>query len=335
MINLHYPQSKYISEKTRQLWKKMVENYCFQDSVIEKTVQNYSSTVNILCDYHKKDFTSITEEDAKEFLQYLDQRVAGTVKGERTLSVATAFTYKKNLRSVGNYFEDLLEGYKNPFKKGIVKTAQIKEHEWENRRVFRREQVKKEDIERLLASVKSQEASQYYFILCMLAFLGVSSYDICTMKTKQIECKEGQLRLHFVRRKMLAKTRNAGQSEEKSVQEHEEWVYTLPEMVDREFKEYCRKYFVWIFDNQGRLLAFPNEKRKKGLALNAVGWSEGEAYDYVFYNRNRNPVNFKTISSILKKHKEKLEIVYPLTTKELSGSLYLKQYVTEIKRERD
>lgn len=44
--------------------------------------------------------------------------------------------------------------------------------------------------------------------------------------------------------------------------------------------------------------------------------------DFVFYNRNRNPVNFKTISSVLKKHKELLKIPYPLTTKELCGSLY-------------
>lgn len=327
MSDLHYPQSTYISEKTRQLWKEMVKNYCFQDTVIEKTVQNYSSTVNILCDYHKKDFISITEEEAKKFLQYLDQRVAGTVTGERTLSVATAFTYKKNLRSVGNYFEQLLEGYRNPFKKGIVKTAQMKEHEWEKRSALRKEQVKKEDIERLLASVKNQEAEQYYFILCMLAFLGVASYDICTMKTKQIECKDGQLYLHFIRRKMLAKTRNTSRAEENSAQEYEEWVYTLPEMAGKEFREYCNKYFMWIPDNHGRLLAFPNERRRKELALDAA--------DYVFYNRNRNPVNFKTISSILKKHKEQLEIMYPLTTKELSGSLYLKEYVAEINRKQD
>ncbi|MCM1180820.1 MAG: phage integrase N-terminal SAM-like domain-containing protein [Clostridium sp.] len=335
MRDLHYPQSEYISDKTRQLWEEMVNNYCFQDTVIEKTVQNYSSTVNILCDYHKKDFICITEEEAQEFLQYLDLRVAGKVNGERTLSVATAFTYKKNLRSVGNYFEQLLEGYRNPFKKGIVKTAQIKEHEWENRSAVRREQVRKEDVGQLLISVKDHEAPQYYFILCMLVFLGVASYDICTMKTKQIEYKEGQLYLHFVRRKMLAKTRNTGRTEERAELGYEEWVYTLPEKIDREFKEYCDKYFVWLPDNHGSLFAFPSEGRKKGLAPYAEEESNEEAYDYVFYNRNRNPVNFKTISSVLKKHKEKLEIAYPLTTKELSGSLYRKQYVAEIKREQD
>lgn len=314
MVDLHYPRSRYISENTRRLWKKMVETYCFHDNVIEKTVQNYSSTVNILCDYHKKDFTAITEKEADEFLQYLDRRVEGMIKDEKRLSVTTAFTYKKNLRSVGNYFELLLDGYKNPFKGKAVKTEQIKVQEQLCQRIQRREQVKKEDIEQLLISVKEDEAAQYYFILCMLAFFGLTSYDICTMKTNQIEYVSGQIRLHFIHRKMVPKTRIVNQPEQ-SKEEQEKEIYIFPKEINKEFCEYCEQHFLWQKDRRGKMLAIPR------ISV------PSEQDNYVFYNRNHNPVNFKTISSVLKKHREKLKITYPLTTKEVSGSLISKQYM--------
>ena len=51
---------------------KMFEK-AFRDSVIEKTVQNYGSTVSLICDYCRKDFLELDEEDADAFFIYLER----------------------------------------------------------------------------------------------------------------------------------------------------------------------------------------------------------------------------------------------------------------------
>ena len=306
MKDLHYPQSQYISKETRRLWEKMVKTYYFQDSAIEKTVQNYSSTVNILCDYWKKDFLAITDEEATLFIEYLDRRVTGQEKNH--LSASTAFTYKKNLRSVGNYFEKLQQEalgekntYHNPFRGKVVKNEEVRAEEAKFKRQRMKDQVKESDVRELLKQVKAEEAPQYYFILSMIACFAVSSYDICNMKKDQIQLKENEQKVEFIfyAQKMMPKTKDDKQEKESKPVEVWKRILSFDEEVNAEF------------------IAFYQKEQKKQKEKNR---------EYVFYNRNGNVVNFKTISSVLKKHKDKLNIPYTLTTKELSGSLCSKEY---------
>lgn len=309
MENLHYPQSQYVSDKTKKLWERMVHTYYFKDSAIEKTVQNYSSTVNILCDYWKKDFMDITDKEAVEFVEYLDVRVANT--GQDHLSASTAFTYKKNLRSVGNYFEKLLEkelgekcGYINPFRGKAVKNEAVKAREHLFMRGRLKEQVRKEDVLELLQQVKEQEAPQYYIILCMIACFGVSSFDICNMRPEQVYFVEGEAKVQFTFywKKRMPKTRDDAQDNRLDDTKTEELIFAFDDE-----KMVCFMEF-WQMEHLQKMQ---------------------QTREYVFYNRNSNPVNFKTISSVLKKHKDKLNISYSLTTKELSGILFSDQYLID------
>ena len=96
----------------------------------------------------------------------------------------------------------------------------------------------------------------------------------------------------------------------------------MPKTKDDKQEKESKPVEVWkrilSFDEEvnAEFIAFYQKEQKKQKEKNR---------EYVFYNRNGNVVNFKTISSVLKKHKDKLNIPYTLTTKELSGSLYSKE----------
>lgn len=296
--------SSYISEQTVQCWNEMQKEFGFRDSVIEKTVQNYGSTVSLICDYCRKDFLELNEEDADAFFTYLEQRIADP---DNKLSPQTVHTYKKNLNSVGEHFEAILRGresgggYCNPFRHKIRKTAAVKEAERENKRMQRQFRVEEKDVISLLQSVKEQENIQYYFILCMIVFCGIESCEICSMRPGQLFLEENdvpKLHIYTVEKNNLPKTKplrdvkmTLSGSRTEADPGEVRIDHVLPEPYNTEFVRYYRE----------------NERTL-------------QEREFLFYNRNHNPVNFKTISSVIKKHKELLKIPYPLTTKELCGS---------------
>ena len=318
--------SSYISEQTVQCWNEMQKEFGFRDSVIEKTVQNYGSTVSLICDYCRKDFLELDEEDADAFFIYLEQRIADP---DNKLSPQTVHTYKKNLNSVGEHFEAMLRGresgggYSNPFRHKIKKTAAVKEAERENKRMQRQFRVEEKDVIRLLQSVKEQENIQYYFILCMIVFCGIESVEICSMRPGQLCLEENdvpKLHIYTVEKNNLPKTKplrdmemtsSGGRAEDVAGAEcgsldiHPAAPGSRTETVlgevriDHVLPEPYHKEFVRYYRENERML---------------------QEREFLFYNRNHNPVNFKTISSVIKKHKELLKIPYPLTTKELCGS---------------
>lgn len=307
--------SPYISGKTEECWRKILEEFDFKNNAIETTVQNYGSTISLICNYFKKDFLDITSEDAEVYFAYLDERI--TLEKNR-LSPRTVHTYKKNLNSVGKHFEEILRkpdgtsGFINPFHKKIGKTIAVKNAEKEFKRQKLKYQVVPEDVLRLLQSVKEKENIQYYFILCMIAFCGIESHAICEMRPEQIVIDMVDNRLvagiRIPVKKMEPKT--------KPLEKKSEKMESNVKMESKETVQSNTKINYEIFT----LPPGYQEEWQEYLLLNLKQIQERE---FVFYNRNHNPVTFKTISSVLKKHKELMNISYPLTTKELCGSVVL------------
>ena len=340
--------SEYISKQTEKYFEKMQKEYAFENSAIETTVQNYASTMNLICSFCKKDFLELTGEDAEHYFHYLEQRI---MDRDAPLSPRTVHTYKKNLNSVGEHFEVMQafrkdgQSFQNPFSGKITKTEAVKQAEREYKLLQQRESVRPEDVLRLLESVKEDNIS-YYLILCMIAFCGVESHAVCEMRPAQLyllATTPPSLAFFVPVRKMAPKTKSVRNSRidgsgkpdipvkgdakdaaQNAVQngsgfrndQGKDWMQGISgelsyEKITAVFEEhgYRCSLLPGVFDQE--FASFYIE-HKEELALR----------DFVFYNRNRNPVNFKTISSVLKKHKEILKIPYPLTTKELCGSLY-------------
>lgn len=334
--------SAYISEWTEKYFEAMQKEYAFENSAIETTVQNYASTMNLVCTFCKKDFLELTGEDAEHYFHYLEQRITD---GEAPLSPRTVHTYKKNLNSVGEHFETMRafrkdgRSFQNPFSGKITKTEAVKQAEREYKLLQQRESVRPEDVLRLLESVKEDNIS-YYFILCMIAFCGVESHAVCEMRPAQLylrAIKPPSLVFFTPVRKMAPKTkllrgsRIDGKPElpvkrdvkdtvqDRSIfrgEQENDWMQDI-------FGKTSYEKITAVFEDHGyRCSSLPGAYDREFASFYIEHKDELAAGDFVFYNRNRNPVNFKTISSVLKKHKEKLKIPYPLTTKELCGSLY-------------
>lgn len=340
--------SEYISKQTEKDFEKMQKEYAFENSAIETTVQNYASTINLICSFCKKDFLELTGEDAEHYFHYLEQRI---MDRDAPLSPRTVHTYKKNLNSVGEHFEAMQvfrkdgRSFQNPFSGKITKTETVKQAEREYKLLQQRESVRPVDVLRLLESVREDNIS-YYLILCMIAFCGVESHAVCEMRPAQLYLREinpPSLCFFIPVRKMAPKTKpvrnsridgsgkpdipvngdvkdtvqNALQDGSGSRNDQgKDWMQDIS-------GELSYEKITAVFEDHGyRCSSLPGAYNQEFAAFYMEQKEELALRDFVFYNRNRNPVNFKTISSVLKKHKEILKIPYPLTTKELCGSLY-------------
>ncbi len=313
-----YFSSVYITERTEKYFEAMQKEYAFENSAIETTVQNYASTMNLVCSFCKKDFLELTGEDAEHYFHYLEQRITD---GEAPLSPRTVHTYKKNLNSVGEHFEAMRafrkdgQSFQNPFSGKITKTEAVKQAEREYKLLQQRESVRPEDVLRLLESVKEDNIS-YYLILCMIAFCGVESHAVCEMRPAQLYLREinpPSLSFFIPVRKMAPKTKLLRDSRTDGSGKPD-----IPIKGETSYEKITA-----VFEDHGyRCSSLPGAYDQEFAAFYMEHKEELALRDFVFYNRNRNPVNFKTISSVLKKHKEHLKIPYPLTTKELCGSLY-------------
>ena len=281
MIEKKYtlPESEYYSDEFRRLWDEMLEKYSFRDSETERTVRNYGSTVKLICDHAKKDFLELMGDDAVSFFEMLDERVK-----RADLKGSTAFTYKKNLRSVGNYLERMPQSkgkkaYASPF------TGLVFDRNAGNRFASRKQNEGKEceeaktEAAKILSSIKRSEREQYYYIFCMLAYFGeLTPVKICDMKRRQLGFEDGKAVFSFEINRQRPKTELPGRELSKLQQETHNVRYRLPEEAEKGFCEFYPEY------------------------IRRVGDRIGKEPEYVFYNRNYCPINFKTLSTTIKKH---------------------------------
>lgn len=305
----HSPNSKYLSKESRELWDQMTYDYQFQGMTIEKSERDYSTTVNSICNYLKKDFLEITPEDVDQYIAYLLRRVEG--EESPSLSRLTMYTYLKSLRSIGNHFEYIMQikrlaegkseedGYTNPFAGKVKLTKEVSDMNRSMVRLQRRYEVKKKDIEKLLEKVLQEEGVQGYLLLYLIAAYGFSSYELCTFRGDQVLLGErGEVTLVHEKRMHLPKTTGISEEVQDIENGNSDTICKTNYILDERAAELFLKH--WKQERTQEML------NKKNL---------------VFYNRFMNQLNFKNISSLLKKHKESMDIDYILTTKELTGIL--------------
>ena len=304
------PYSEYYSTTFADLWNEMLLCYDFHDGKLERTVQNYGSTVKLICDHCEKDFFALTEEDVQGFFAYLDERVEN-----HTLSATTAYTYKKNLHSVGNHFARMLGGrgeeYHSPFCKQFRSDKAARGETEHTDRVDFSSQVQKEKLQedgrKLLGAIQEREAEQYYYIFSMLAyFFAVTPVKICEMKPDQIEIKDDKAFFQFKISKRMPKTKVEGRLNH-DAQQITQVTYRFPQSLEENFILFYQAYMTKI---EGKI---------------------SSPQDAVFYNRNYKPVNFKTLGTIFRKYIVLLDDSSIRSIHDLCGALYEDAYCTEIK----
>ena len=272
------PGSGYYSENFRQMWDEVMSLYSFKDSTNERTVKNYGSTVKLVCEFCKKDFLELTDEDAAAYYSHLSEMISSG-----KLSEATVHTYKKNLRSVGSYFEHMLEergdAYINPFRGRIYTKKKKLKKDNDTASI-----PDKKDILRLLELIKLNEKPQYYYIFCIMTyFLKVTPVKICGMKAGDILIKGHKAEFTYEIGPRRPKTENPDRNFSNIQADACRVTYCLPEEVNAGFVEFYPEYVKKI---SSRLGAEPAA---------------------AFYNRNYEPVNFKTLGSIFRKNLKLLE----------------------------
>ena len=101
---------------TEDQWDHLVSDFGQNQS----TINDYRKVLNQLHSYKSFNILTMTREQAEEYFNYLDRRVA-----EGTLKDTTSHRYKATLRSLGCRVEEkhLTPGYVNPFR-GLVQNEQ-------------------------------------------------------------------------------------------------------------------------------------------------------------------------------------------------------------------
>ncbi|MBR1472051.1 MAG: hypothetical protein IJ600_10480 [Lachnospiraceae bacterium] len=296
------PVSKYYNGEFEGLWNEMLARYAFQDNVLARTVQNYGSTVKLVCDHCGKDLLELTETDVGDFFAYLDSRVE-----EGSLTATTAYTYKKNLHSVGNHFERLLREkgreYRSPFHGMFHGSKAGRGKSRSSARSAKEQERCREDCVRLLSVIRKQEAEQYYFIFSMLAYFDrITPVKICEMKAEQVETGAGNARFHFILSQHAHKTQVEGRADFGAQQVSFAAVFRLPEAIEREFLDFYPAY-----------AARMEEHLAKGR-------------ESAFYNRNYKPVNFKTLGTVFRKCNDAMGDSALQSIRDICGILYENRY---------
>ena len=300
------PESIYYSDSFRALWDEMMESYAFHDSTNERTVKNYGSSVKLICDHCKKDFTELTDTDVEKYFAGLDEAVA---KGE--LAESTAGTYKKNLRSVGNLLERRLREQGTDYHSPFLNKVHVKRYDPEEKNRIRQENREKraEEASVLLELIKENEAPQYYFIFCMMAYFDrITPIKICEMRVSAVEMIGKRTLFRFFLNLQRPKTQVAGRKISEEQAEDVLVKFHLPEEIDREFRSFYPAYRMRIAE-------------KKAVAP-----------EMAFHNRNYQPVNFKTLGTIFRKNLKLLQqhrgATELLSIRDLCGALFQSKYVS-------
>lgn len=150
----------------------------------ERTEAEYRSAVSLLCDYAKKDFLAITEQDADAYFHYLTKRVIEGSLKNTTLN-GRLYILKQVASYIAESFPEMQ--YKNPFllvqpERGIknnIKPSSI---------------PSLAEIDQFLSHVDSP---MYYLIFCMAFRIALSAMDILSLKLSIVQKFDDNYCLHY------------------------------------------------------------------------------------------------------------------------------------------
>ncbi len=146
-----------------------------------RTAADYFQSARMICDFCKKDFLSLTSEDAKAYYEYLKEQEANGKISNRTIKVRfVGFNQLARFVCAG-YPEQMQD---NPFENILLPLTE------EHLKYQRIPSMK--EIDDLLTAAKDDE--QMYLILCLICRMGLTASETVKLRRQQIvEMDEGKI----------------------------------------------------------------------------------------------------------------------------------------------
>lgn len=168
----------------RKEFKDYLEHFLANHIRAERTKVEYRRNVAMLCNYLKKDFLDISEDDASSFLSYMAKRVSDGELTKETYNVRKAC-----FNVIAQYIVDEHpeEGFENPFSwhmpYKVVEGIRVKAI------------PSLSDADKLLE--ESRENKMYYLIFSMVLRMALTSSEIISLKKDRIQLVDGGLCVVF------------------------------------------------------------------------------------------------------------------------------------------
>lgn len=171
--------SMYLSDKFQQYFARYATTLRN-----ERTEAEYRGAVSLLCDYIKKDFLDITEQDADTYFHYLTKRVI-----EGSLKKTTLNGRLYILKQVASYISEAFPeaNYSNPFL--LVKSERGIKKDINPSAI-----PSMAEIDLFLSHVDSP---MYYLIFCMAFRMALSATDIISLKLSIVQKFDDNYCLHY------------------------------------------------------------------------------------------------------------------------------------------
>lgn len=138
----------------------------------ERTKDEYTGYINLLCNYLNKDFLEISEKDAQKYFSYLNEQYRKEKLSRKTICVRLS-CYNK----VASCISEQDEEYKNPFE--LIPRPKV-----DNNKINPLNVPSVEELDTLLALAKKNY--MLYTILCLASRVALSSENIVNLNTSKI-----------------------------------------------------------------------------------------------------------------------------------------------------
>lgn len=148
----------------------------------KRTVDEYISYINLLCNGTGKDFVDISEADAQRYFNVLRAKLSDGKLTRKTFSVRLSC-----YRTVASYIEERESTYRNVFAKIIRPEVSA---EFDPNKI-----PSLEEMDSLFSSIGDDR--QMYLIVALASRVGLSTTSILNMTSKSVFEENGKVYLHF------------------------------------------------------------------------------------------------------------------------------------------
>lgn len=175
-----------------------------------RTLDEYTGYLNLLCNFLKKDFLDINDEDAGRYFQYLSSRCANGTLSRHTVGVRLSC-----YNSIANYIDSIgtVSDYVNPFR-------YIRRPEIVCNQVSANKVPSLEELDVVAEAVRDEP--MWYLIFSLASRVGMSATDIINIRSNMIGNKDGRSYIIYPAKTTFEEPR----------------VVTLPEDVDALLRNY-------------------------------------------------------------------------------------------------
>ncbi len=170
-------------------FEKYFRLYGIAEHKASRTVSEYTSYVNMLCEYAERDFLEIDFDKGQSYIDYLTRQYHAGSLSRKTIKVRLS-CYK----SIGNYIEGSgkVEGYENPF--ALIRNPMVDDDHINVTKV-----PSLSEVDAVLSAAK-KDGPMSYLIIALAVRVGLSASSILKIRESSFVRDGDNVYLHFNKR---------------------------------------------------------------------------------------------------------------------------------------